>query len=172
MGAGFSKSKRPNLLTAVREGDLRTVQRILKSSLACGDVINDTNVSESDVDDNTPLAEAVSRIRREGDKFYEIAKLLLSQPNIAVNQQNNKGKTALHAACGYGINSHVGAQLLLSDARCDVNVLNSDDNTPLMTAVRKVTSHDDVHAKVVKLLLQHDSADINVTNNAGDGVEG
>ena len=46
-------------------------------------------------------------------------------------------------ACGWGIKSHVGVQLLLSDERCDVNLLAGDGYTALMMAVRQVVSEDD-----------------------------
>ena len=37
--------------------------------------------------------------------------------------------SALHVACGPNIRSHIGAQLLLSDKRCDVNILDKDGHS-------------------------------------------
>ena len=76
----------------------------------------------------------------------------------------------MHVACGYQILSHVGAQLLLSDKRCDVNLLDDLRRTALMTAVSWVLSVDDEHAQTVRLLLADPRTDINKQNDNGETV--
>ena len=73
-------------------------------------------------------------------------------------------------ACHYIIRSHFGAQLLLSDERCDVNLQNSDGDTALMTTVRNVAciSQDYKLAKILRLLLAHPLIDVNKQNKQGD----
>ena len=64
-------------------------------------------------------------------------------------------QSALHVACGPNIRSHVGAQLLLSDERCDVNQQDYTLETALAMCVRLVESEDDKYTKIIKLLLAH-----------------
>ena len=64
-------------------------------------------------------------------------------------------------ACENDIQSHFGAQLLLSDERCDVNLQDGRGDTALMIAVGKVKSKDDKHAKIIQTLLAHPRIDVN-----------
>ena len=59
--------------------------------------------------------------------------------------------SALHEACGPNTQSHVGAQLLLSDERCDVNRLDNTGCAALTTCVRLVKSEDDKYATLRKI---------------------
>ena len=53
-------------------------------------------------------------------KHAQIVRLLLAHPSFDVSKQNNKCQTVLRMACDMFVHSHVGAQLLLIDNRCDV----------------------------------------------------
>ena len=90
---------------------------------------------------------AVEVVESEDDNHATIIRLVLAHPRIDVNKQNNVGETAIHMACGYYINSHVGAQLLLNAERCDVNLQDDYGRTALMQAVKGVESEDDKHKK-------------------------
>ena len=98
--------------------------------------------------------------------------MLLDHANVDVNSRNSSGKSSLHLACGQRIASHIGAQLLLGDARCDVNrPTNDDGETALMITVQYVTKQMDTHAKLIRLLLDHPSIDVktvNQRNKSGD----
>ena len=128
------------------------------------------NVNLQNYSESTALMMAVRLVEFEDDKHARIIRLLLAHPRIEVNKSETMGITALHVACDDGIQSHVGAQLLLSDERCDVNLSEYRDGVfPLMTAVRYVKSEDDKHAKIVRLLLAHPR--INVNHKGGRNNE-
>ena len=76
----------------------------------------------------------------------------------------------MHRACDSGIKSHVGAQLLLSDERCDLNLQDKNGNTAILKAMRYVEFADDAHAKIIEMFLNHQNFDIRTKNNRGDGL--
>ena len=120
------------------------------------------------------MCRALELIESEHDIYAGIIRLVLKTPGFDVNTLQQWGnewrhrRAALHAACGDTIRSHVGAQLLLSDERCDVNLRDGDGRTALMTAVRLVESENDKHAKIVRNLLAHPHAMVNKTREFSD----
>ena len=116
----------------------------------------DVNLQDSDGD--TALMKAVEEVETEDDKHAKIIRLLLAHPIIDVNKQNKDGKTALHTACAR--KTQVAVQLLLSDGRCDVNVRNIEDDTPLMLAARSLNGTEDL-ATFTHLLLKYDALYVN-----------
>ena len=104
------------------------------------------------------LWRALELTEHEQDKHASIVNLVLNDHEFDVNELksvNKWARAALHVACGRNVQSHVGAQLLLADERCDVNLQDGDGRTPLMTAVRWAKSENDKHVKIVRLLLDH-----------------
>ena len=124
-------------------GDLVSVQGSSALHVACGPrtrshvgvqlLLSDERCDVNLRNDNgdTALMVAVKLVQFKGDKHSKIMRLLLAHPRMDINKRNPIGKmalddfeclqTALHKACNEDIKSHVGAQLLLSDERCDVN---------------------------------------------------
>ena len=102
----------------------------------------DVNIQGKDGD--TVLMLATTMIREDDDKFAQLSRRLLANPRIDVNKRNYCEATALHAACRsiYDPNTHLGAQLLLDDGRCDVNAEDNCCETPLMRVVNNITSKD------------------------------
>ena len=64
--------------------------------------------------------------------------------------------------------SHLGAELLLNDKRCDVNVQDVNGWTALMYAAWNVQSEEDAYAQCMKLLLKHPQIDVNVQSGGGN----
>ena len=133
------------------------------------------DVNILDKDGNTALMLAVTLILEENDKFAQLTKHLLDHPQIDVNIRNDNEATALHVACG-GIyvylrpRSHIGAQLLLDDGRCDVNAEDKHSETPLMRVVQKIETRDGPASKIFILLLKQPQLDVNKKNRLGKGA--
>ena len=103
----------------------------------------------------------------EDDEHADTIRDVLCKPEFDVNihkRQYSCRPGALHVACGYKIRSHVGAQLLLSDERCDVNLQDDGGGTALMETVVYVRFDDDKYAKILRLLLAHQSIDVNISD--------
>ena len=97
--------------------------------------------------DFNDLCRALELTESEHDEHADTIRRVLMTPGFDVNRlgQWSKrwwGRTALHVGCGDNIRSHVGAQLLLSDDRCDVNLQDGHGNTALMEALSWVVSSD------------------------------
>ena len=92
---------------------------------------------------------------------------MLAKSHININAANKYGRTALHSACEYGIESHIGAQLLLSDKRCDTNIQDKNGYAALAEAVKWTKSTDDPWAECIKALLSH--ANIAINQQGKDG---
>ena len=124
------------------------------------------------MEDENKLSHALQSTRSEHDEHADTIRASLKSPDLDVNRLVKwclitPTTTLLNVACGSGIQSHVGAQLLLSDERCDVNLQNGGD-TALMKAATLVNSEDDKHAKIVRLLLAHPRIDVNRQNWYGE----
>ena len=117
------------------------------------------------------LCQALEFTESEHDEHADTIRDVLSKPEFNVNRRGNLRDSAhtvaLHVACADAIRSPVGAQLLLSDERCDVNLQDVNGYTALMTAVRYVKSEDDKHAEIIRILLDHPSIDVNKKNKSG-----
>ena len=146
--------------------------RKIRSSVGAKILLRDErcDVNLTDCLGETALMTAVKWVRSDDDQYAEIIRLLLAHPHININMKSanwNNNQTALHKASVADIKSHVGAQLLISDKRCDVNVLDSEGNTPLMKAVRLAKYRHDKHAKIIRLLLAHPRIDVNLKGYHG-----
>ena len=107
--------------------------------------------------------------------YLEMIQLLLRHPMMDINTRSTcRGYyrcTALHIACGakkpydrgriINLYSSKAAEMLLQDERCDVNAYDYNGGTPLMCAVRQVTSEDCTAARIVRLLLSRPECDVN-----------
>ena len=123
------------------------------------------------------LCKALELTESEHDEHAHTIRRVLKTPGFDVNMLEEWGecrkyRSPIHVACHQNIRSHVGAQLLLSDERCDVNLLiiMGDDagRTALMTAVERVKCEDDNHAKIVRLLLAHPRINVNKRGSMGE----
>ena len=115
------------------------------------------------------LQEPLLSVESENDKHAATIRRILDTPGIQLNSRmcawthGEKIVTALHIACFEDIHSHVGAQLLLSDERCDVNVQDRPYGyTALMEAAQHVKSDGDMHHQIMRMLLNHPRIDVNV----------
>ena len=114
---------------------------------------------------------ALKSTQSEEDSHAQIIREALNTPGFDVNRLSDPrfvGSTAsaLHLACDNNIQSHVGVQLLLSDARCDVNLQTDSRDTVLTTAVQWVRFEDDRYADIIRLLLKHPRIDVNKRNGS------
>ena len=126
----------------------------------------------------TPLEDLCKALQLTGsnnDAHADTIRRVLNTPGFDVNRLDGwnerlkNNRVALHVACGYvPIWSHFGAQLLISDERCDVNLQDKYGHTALMTAVKHVRSEDDKHAKIIGLLLAHLQIEINKHDRSGE----
>jgi len=142
------------------------------------------NVNAENTDRWTPASSAIGYGRTE------VAKLLLSVPDINVNAANNYGETLLHEACementkivklllakGANVNAmtidgetaldtvieneNTKIQILLLEAGANVNAADNNGKTPLHFAA------EDGITKIVKLLLAK-GANVNAADNNG-----
>ena len=90
------------------------------------------------------LWRALVSTRSEHDEHADIIRAKLNKPAFDVNElkvwyDGWSAEAALHVSCGNDIRSHVGAQLLLNDERCDVNLQYNDGDTALMKTVGNIS---------------------------------
>ena len=130
-------------MQAVRNKSCPAIRMILK----CGANINEANNSEKE----TALLAAAIRTNEN------VIKCLLDDPNIAIDQQDRKGMTALMKAA---LNNNPMMQLLIKYG-ADVNKVNSKGLTALMLAayIKKVDA--------VQCLLNNPNIAINQQDKKG-----
>ncbi|KAJ5737303.1 uncharacterized protein N7483_002428 [Penicillium malachiteum] len=87
---------------------------------------------------------------------YAILQLLLLDPRVELNVENNVGQTPLHFAVSK--EDYLSVQILVQDQRVNVNYPNFGGDTPLLLAARKFSDHNSTRL-VESLLL---SSDLNV----------
>ena len=148
--------------------------------VACGDTIQSSvgaqlllsdkrcDVNLSDFTGDTAMITALKQVRSENDIHAQIVRLLLAHPRIDINQRTVYIRTALHQACAESVKSHVGAQLLLSDERCDVNLRDDEGLTPLMTVGFFAQSTGGIHRKILNMLLERPKTDANILNKCNE----
>ena len=119
---------------------------------------------EPSVYEETHLMLAVRLVTSWHDEHAEMIRSLLIDPAVNVNEQDQRGLSALHKACSHDISSDIGAKLLLSDERCDVNIANGHGNTPLMWSVMHTSAESDKHHLITKHLLSHPQICVNKRN--------
>ena len=114
------------------------------------------------------LCRALELTESENDEHADTIREVLRKPEFNINMHGRWDRSmyylrgALHVACGKKTRSHVGAQLLLSDERCDINIQDFVGRTALIETVTKVKHHDDKHAKIMRLLLDHPRIDVSI----------
>ena len=150
MGALLQREKQslPEFLHWCNTGDLQKVVEALES----GDVADDSNLL------NTGLILAVMK------KQNAVAELLLKQPSVNVNFEDNNQSTALHWAC-YVDNTWALDQLLETPTLACFNNLNRGGDSPLMVAVGSGSMAS------VRRLAAQEEVDLKVKNRRGMGVE-
>ena len=112
----------------------------------------------------------VRRIEEDDDKFLKAARLLLLQPRIEINKQNEFNATALHQACKNGVKSHIGAKILIKEAGCDVNMQDIRGQTPLMYAVKNIQIPNDEFFKIAEMILKHSETDKAIADLDNDEI--
>ena len=119
MGALLQKEQEtlPDFLQWCNTGDLQKVTEALERD----EVVGDANLL------NTGLVLAVMK------KQNAVAEVLLKQPIVSVNFEDNNKSTALHWAC-YVDNTWALDQLLATQSLACFNHLNSGGDSPLMVA--------------------------------------
>ena len=159
----------PDIMDMIDNKQLYKIRQCLKNP--------DYDVNEALQDGETPLMRAVScASQSEADDVYlQFLRSLVRHPQIDINFQTKKKRTALHVACGRSpqagssgdrkATSSKVVEILLNDERSDVNVKGHDEATPLICALQQVTSSDDV--AIVELLLGHPKCDVNAVDNNG-----
>lgn len=129
-------------------------------------LLNDTrcDVNMINYADQTPLSMALLNVTSENDIYADVTRLLLRHPRLNVNQQDSRGRAALHVACG-SVNSQLmstfGIKLLLKDERCDVNLADVTGSTALMLALCRIQMESDVYTQSAQMLLQHKAIAVN-----------
>ena len=151
MGALLQKEQEtlPDFLQWCNTGDLQKVTEALERD----EVGGDANLL------NTGLVLAVMK------KQNAVAEVLLKQPNVNVNFEDNNKSTALHWAC-YVDNTWALDQLLATQSLACFNHLNSSGDSPLMVAAGSGSLAS------VKRLVAREEVDLEVKNRRGMDVEG
>lgn len=149
-----SGSKMAQLIQAVKDDDLQTVQTLLADATDASTSVC-PELSLANAKDNDGKA-AIGWAAYKG--HTEIVKLLLEK-GVDVNAKTNKGVTALMLAAEQ---NHMEITKLLLAKDADINAKTTDNGqTALMTAATKSG-----HTPIVGLLLEN-GAEINIKNNKG-----
>ena len=85
-----------NLTQAAKDGNVKEATELLKRT--------DFDVNAADDDGCSALMWAVQKVENESDNYGRLIQELLSHPRINVNQRYGFERSALHVACGSGIN--------------------------------------------------------------------
>ncbi len=95
----------------------------------------------------------------------EVARLLIDA-GVDINHKDNYGNTAVGHAAESGKADVIAALLTF---RPDVENVNEKGNTPLITAVKRLTNtYQDKYRQCVKVLLEYSCTGVNIQNNDGD----
>ena len=110
----------------------------------------------------TNVQHAIIAVKTEDDEHAATIRRWLDTPGVDINETIFAWTApVLHAACDWGIKSSVGAQLLLSDERCDVNVQDEDGEAALHIAAFRAQQLDDHHGLILKMLLSRSDTNAN-----------
>ena len=93
----------------------------------------------------------------------EMVSLLLSHPEIKINEKAIMGSTALHFGCING--SRDSLDLLLALPGLELNERNRAGDTPVMMAIRRG------HSEVVRALTQKTGVDLDLKTVDGETLE-
>ena len=149
-----------NLIDAARNGDIKTINRLLDEGADLNVLSVDPNNSKND--GRLPLV--VAAINSNATGSLETVKLLLER-GANINLQEKGGFTALHAASLYSkTNSSVETVRLLLDKGADPNVQDQDGFTPLIMAAQN--SNNTSSNETVRLLLDR-GANVSIRDKGG-----
>jgi len=138
-----------SLVELCEEGDLEGVKAALKSG---------ADVNTKDDYGSTGLMWAMI------NNHNSVVALLLSTPNINVNQKDNQGKCALHWAAQWKNSEALSLKLLLNVPSIDVNIVDKRG----WSAVFRAVYRDNI--KAVKLLLNVPTIDVNIVDKHGESA--
>ena len=93
----------------------------------------------------------------------EVVSLLLSHPEIKINEKDRWGSTALHFGCAHG--STESLNLLLALPGLELNERDSVGFTPVMEAICRG------HSEVVRALTQKTGVDLDLKTVDGETLE-
>jgi ankyrin repeat protein len=103
-----------------------------------------------DVNGRSPKAQSPAIIALERQN-YEILKILLRDPRLNINNQDDRGYTALHLAVIY--DDPVAMRIILDHKHIDVNYLDSAGRSALLLATMTYDGLDPKRNQIIYLLL-------------------
>lgn len=151
-GLGAIESNEQEILEAVRDGDVLTLKKLLKTKPKL-DIVNTKEMTPlmiASADNNLEvvklLVEAganVNQKNKENGKtalmyaaslgYVEVCEYLLSQKNILINAKDKEGKTALMHAVS---NARIDIIKLLLDKKANVNARTNTEDSALSIAMK------------------------------------
>jgi ankyrin repeat protein len=116
-----------------------------------------------DEDGNTPLYYALQLFKLHLGNDIAIFTYLLSQDNIEINIKCGDGRTLLHTAC-LNINELPldAFKCLIETQLADVNVLDTDNNTPLRIAIERFDPNCGGDITVLNYLIDQNGVNVNL----------
>ena len=108
-----------------------------------------------------PLYCACYQMKKEGDYFHQVAKLLLQHPDIDVNTDCLKSDSLLCALCQHVHNSTLGVELILQKDDVNVNkghpelIAITEGSFALFQLIIKHAKYQDVHEEILLKFLQN-----------------
>jgi ankyrin repeat protein len=126
------------------------------------------DVNAQNNDNHTPIHLALFYFDPSHGGNITVLAYLLSQKDINGNIKRKDGYTLLHMACKKVRKLSVDVfKLLIETIGCDINVLDSDDNTPLHLAFRRLDPNNDNNIAVFAYLINQNNFNINTKNKYG-----
>jgi ankyrin repeat protein len=117
-----------------------------------------------DVNGRSPKAQSPVIIALERQN-YEILKILLRDPRLNINNQDDRGYTALHLAVIY--DDPVAMRILLDHKHIDVNYLDSAGRSALLLATMTYDGLDPKRYQIIDLLLLNRKTLVNERDQRG-----
>jgi ankyrin repeat protein len=136
--------KNPLLTYAISFSSEAIVKALLEDSR--------TNIKVLDPNGNSPLILAVTRSDWDEDNALALIKLLLKHGADPNALDIHKNPLLTYAIC---FSSEAIVKALLEDSRTNIKVLDSNGNSPLISALMRSDSDEDNAVALIKLLLKH-----------------
>lgn len=111
---------------------------------------------------------AIRHVQSQRDEYGKTMRRLLSHPNFNINYVNEEYQTLLHMACCSDVMTNIGAHMLISDERCDINVQNFAGYTPLIMCVRLASSMQGYYGSIIQALLSRSTIKVNLFDNCNE----
>ena len=96
------------------------------------------------------------------ESLFDLFKILIEEGNLDINQKNNNGDILLNLAIIYNKNLKLIKYLI--DKTSDINILNSENLTPLQISIK----HKNLGAFI--LLVENSLTDINIIDENSDNI--